>query len=378
MPLIADVSIALLEHILPPGKAYGMARGLNPRRACGLVTVRTSDGLLGCGEALGPIRVLREYLAIARPFLLGQSLFDFEIAAARLGNTLYHFGSQGHMAACLSGISIAVHDAIGRTLGLPIHNLIGGRSADSFACYATTGFLTENPEDGLERQLVRVRDLPFRGVKIKIGIDPRSDLERVRLARQILGPDMLLMVDMNGNYTADTALRSLRAIADHDIHWCEEPVPPGDVAGYVEVRARSPIPIAAGEAHHSVAQFKQLLDARAVDIVMPTLTSCGGYGNAKAIATLASLANVRLSPGVWGGAVALAATLHYAASLPVTPHSDNVPYPMLIEYDVGENPMRDELLCVPIHPTPDGLQVPTGPGLGVEIDPSAVERYQVH
>ena len=103
--------------MLPPEQAYGMARGLNFRRTVALVTVTADDGSMGYGEALGPLAPIGEYLSLLRPFFLGRSIFDFELIAAQIYNRLYHFGVQGHHTACLSAISIALHDAIGKSLG---------------------------------------------------------------------------------------------------------------------------------------------------------------------------------------------------------------------------------------------------------------------
>jgi D-galactarolactone cycloisomerase len=154
-------------------------------------------------------------------------------------------------------------------------------------------------------------------------------------------------------------------------------VPPTDVRGYAELRARSPIPIAGSEAWHTVHDFKRALDTRAVDIVMPSATSCGGFGQAKQIAQLAAMNNLRVSPSVWGTSIAIVAALHFAASLPASPHSDNIPYPVQIEYDIGENPLRDGILKNPPKLENGGLAVPAGPGLGVEIDPGALEQFRV-
>ena len=185
------------------------------------------------------------------------------------------------------------------------------------------------------------------------------------------------MVDINGNYTPDVALESLRQIAPYDIHWCEEPLPPTDIRGYAELRARSPVPIAAGEAFYTVQDFKRLVEARGLDILQPSLTSCGGFGQAKAVALLATMNNLRLSPSVWGSAVAVAAAIHFTASLPVSPHSDNVPYPVLIEFDIGENPLRDRLLRQPLRRDESELAIPSGAGLGIELDLATVEKYTV-
>ena len=95
------------------------------------------------------------------------------------------------------------------------------------------------------------------------------------------------MVDINGAYTADVALECARAIEPFGIHWIEEPLPPGDLRGYAELRARSPIPIAAGEAHHTVRDFRALIDGRCIDIVQPSIPAAGGLTEARRIATLA-------------------------------------------------------------------------------------------
>lgn len=377
MPKIARLDITSLEFVLAGGKAYGNARGLNNRRACSLITLETDEGVIGIGDAVGPLGAIREYLKMLAPFFIGRSVYDFEIVAAQVRNRLYHFGTQGHFSSCLGGINVACWDAIGKTLQVPVSSLLGGRSAERIACYATTGYFTDDPRIGIEEQLSAFPRDAFVGVKIKIGAGLASDLERVRAARGVVGDDTLLMIDMNGNYTVDVALASLRRLAEFNIHWCEEPLPPADITGYAELRARSPVPIAAGEGHHGVPDFKRLIDARAVDIVQPSITGSGGLGELKAIATLAQASNLRVSPPCWGSAIALASAVHFAASLPAWPHTDNPPFPLMVEYDVGENPLRDELVRNPIRPVDAKLPVPTGPGLGIELDPEIVARYRV-
>jgi D-galactarolactone cycloisomerase len=377
MHKISRIEIVSLEITMPPGKAYGNARGLNFKRGCSIVSVTTDDGVVGYGEALGPPFVLREYLEMATPSFIGRRIFDFEIVAAEINNRLYHFGGQNHMTAALSGVSVALYDAMGKTLGVPVHDLLGGRAVDRLSCYATTGYITANPEHDLEEQLAKIDKRQFAGVKIKIGIGPKSDLARVQTARRILGDDILLMVDINGNYTTDIALESMRLIEPYNIHWCEEPLPPNDVRGYTELRARSPIRLAAGEALATAANFKRMVEVGALDILQPAVASCGGYGQAKTIAQLAELHNLRVVPSTWGGAICLAQALHFAASIPISPHSENVPYPIVVEYDASENPLRDDLLTSPIVIEDGKLVVPQGPGLGIGLNEETVKRYRV-
>ena len=125
---------------------------------------------------------------------------------AQIRNKLYHFGTHNHFIAALGGINIAVFDAMGKTLGLPVHDLLGGRIADRLACYATTGYFTDDPKVDIAAQLSTIDLGRFIGAKIKIGAGIASDIERVRAAREVLGDSALLMVDYNGNYTVDVAL----------------------------------------------------------------------------------------------------------------------------------------------------------------------------
>lgn len=375
MPNITSIELKGFEYVMPANKAYGMARGLNFRRTCSLVVLTTDEGVVGHGEAGGPPRLMREAIELVRPFFLGRSVYDFELVAHHIYNKLYHFGVQSQLTAILSGISIAALDAIGKALGVPVHDLLGGKAANSFRCYATTGYLTHDPDNRFEAQLERAAGAGFTAAKIKIGENPAADVERVRLARNILGDRALLMVDINGNYTVDIALQTLRRIEPYDIHWCEEPLPPTDVRGYAELRQRSPISLAAGEAFYTVHDFKRLVDAGGLDILMPSVISCGGFGQAKAIALLALANNLRVSPSVWANGLAIAAALHFAASLPASPHSDNVPFPLLIEYDTGDNPFRDGMLAQPLGVKDGVIAVPTGAGLGATVDTSAIEQF---
>jgi D-galactarolactone cycloisomerase len=377
MPKIARLEITSLEYVLAKGKGYGNARGVNNRRNCSLITLTTDDGVVGIGDAAGPLGVMREYVKLLTPSFVGQSLYDFEIVATQLRNKLYHFGTHNHFIAALGGINIAVLDAMGKTLRVPVHDLIGGKVSDRLACYATTGYFTDDPKVDIAAQLSAIEASRFVGAKIKIGAGIASDLARVRAARDVLGDDALLMVDYNGNYTVDVALDSIRQIEPFRIAWAEEPLPPFDIKGYAELRRRSPVAISAGEAHCSVHEFKQLIDARAIDIVQPPLTGGGGFGEMKAVALLAQMNNLRVSLPCWGSAIALNAAIHFAASLPSWPHTENAPYPMLVEYDVGDNPLRDLLVHDPVQPANGRLPVPKEPGLGLRLNAEIVARYTV-
>src|SRR5690606_37931829 len=243
-------------------------------------------------------------------YLVGTDVFDIEHAFSRIMARHYHFGVQGPMLACISGIDMAAKDAIGKLLGLPVSKLLGGQRLDRVPIYASGGYLTETPREDFRPQLDELAAAGYPAVKIKIGLGPDSDEERVALARDVLGKDVELLADINSNYTYDLALESIERLAPYRLGWIEEPLSPADHAGYGRLRARARLPIATGEALYTVFDFKALVDAGGVDILQPDLTLCGGFWQGRKIAELAYANHLRVSPHVWGGAIGLAAGLH--------------------------------------------------------------------
>jgi D-galactarolactone cycloisomerase len=377
MPTIRRLSFTGLEYTFAPHKAYGMSRGVGNRRQGGLIEVETDSGIVGIGEAFGNPLVSREYFRMVEPFFAGKSIFDFEHIEARIRNSMYHLGVGNQLTACLAGINVALLDAIARGFGIRLCDLIGGCASTRIPAYASTGFFSDDPDRQLADMLDEAAAHPYAGAKIKIGRGIASDVARVRQAREALGESKLLLVDVNGAYTQDVALQCARAIEPFDIHWLEEPLPPSDLKGYAALRARSPVPIAAGEAHHTVRDFKALIDGGCVDIVQPSIPGVGGLTEAKRIATLAQAANLRVAPHVWGGAVGLATACHFIASLPATPHTDHPPHPLMLEYDMSDNELRTRLLKSPLKLEAGHMLLPEGPGLGIELDRDAVARYRI-
>jgi D-galactarolactone cycloisomerase len=376
MSLIRDIELIALEHALAPGKAYGSARGLVQKRTATLVRVHTEDGVLGVGEAWGPPALIAPYLDIVRGYYAGRSIFDQRVLFHHILAKHYHFGAQNALISLLGGIDIALYDAMGKRLGVPVYQLLGGKARDKVAVYASGGYITRDHENQLQYQLRRIADRGYNALKIKIGLNPASDAGRVELARSMF-PHAHLMVDANGNYTLDAARESMKRIAPFDVSWYEEPLAPQDFDGYRALHRDTPIPLATGEALYTAYDFDRMLSPRALDVAQPDITLCGGLSQAKLIADLCLLRHARLSPHVWGGAVGLAAAVHLVAAHSPYPHSDNEAQPCYLEYDVGDNRLRDEILKEPLHPVNGFIAVPNKPGLGIELDERAVVRLRV-
>ncbi|HEX4173309.1 MAG TPA: mandelate racemase/muconate lactonizing enzyme family protein [Acetobacteraceae bacterium] len=377
MSKIRDIRVIPLEFQLPPGQAYGSARGLTNRRGGGLVILDTEDGIQGIGEAWGPPAVSRAYLELIKPLYIGRSVFAQRGAAQTALARMYHFGTQNQLIALMGGIDIAAHDAMGKLLNLSVADLIGGRQRERVPVYASGGYFTEADDQdmALARQLEPNAARGFTAFKIKIGRHPAEDATRAALARRIIGETPLLTVDTNGNYTEDGVLESMRRTAPFDIHWYEEPLAPQDWAGYASLKTRASVPLATGEALYGVFDFRRLIDARLVSVVQPDLTLCGGFDVARTIGVLCAAEHLRISPHVWGTGIGLAAAVHFVASLPNYPHGAHVPFPPLVEYDVGHNALQNDIFIEPLRYVDGLVEVPIGPGLGVSLNDAAVRRF---
>ncbi|GAB3673126.1 mandelate racemase/muconate lactonizing enzyme family protein [Halopiger thermotolerans] len=373
---ITSLETVPLEHELPDGQGLGDARGFGRTRATTLVRLETDDGLVGWGEAFAPGGIAAATIdELFRDDVLGMDPFDVESLADGAYTDPYHFGGDVFVQSALSAIDVACWDIIGKSVGRPIHRLLGGRERETLTPYASTMYYTDEDRP-LEEPIREAVDEGFTAAKIKIGADPDSDVERVRVARELLGDGGTLMVDMNGNYRPHQAIETAKRIAEYDVAWIEEPVPPENPSGYRDVKAKVDVPLAAGEAHYGRFDFKRLIDDRQVDIVQPNLGRCGGLSEARLIADMASTENVAVRPHIWNSAVGMAAAIQFAASVSDYPHTRNVPEPMLIEFDRSTNPLRSELLETPFDPSGGVLEVPQEPGLGISIDEDALARYR--
>lgn len=361
-----------LEHRL--GAPYGMARGLTSARQTTLVLLEGSNGMLGVGEAWGPGRVTAALIEQFAAAFVGQSVYRTRPIARRLWAANYHMGAQGLQFGALGGIDTAAWDIIGRAAGRSVSDLIGGRARERVLAYASAGYITEhNRSDEFMAALERARDSAFRAVKIKIGLGPDSDAERVAIAREVMGEDAHVMVDVNGSYTVDTALRSIDALEPFDVHWIEEPLSPEDLAGYARLRGLTSRPLAAGEASYSRHALRPFVQDRLVDVIQPDVNKIGGVTEMVAVRDLAETNSVRYSPHCWSGAISLASTLQVLATVTPYPAERDREVPVLLEYDQGHNPLRDEL--VRGTPTVDAggwVQIPDRPGLGIELDRDAL------
>lgn len=270
---------------------YGSARGMQSARSATVVRIQASNGVVGWGECFGPplaiVHLVDEY---ARA-LVGEPLGRIEPFVAHQLHRTYHLGYGGLHVCALSAIDVARWDAWGKTLGVSVGELLGGRTRETVRAYASTGFVRAGHDlDRFHAEVAGAVTEGFQAVKVKMGIGLPADRERAAAARDAVG-DGVLMVDLNATGTADTTRRLLDAIGEYDVYWLEEPVPPNDLGGYAALRGCG-VTIVGGEALYTRFGFRDAIAGRLLDVVQPDVSRCGGFTEAKAVADLARTWNV--------------------------------------------------------------------------------------
>ena len=384
MTRIVDVKAHYLRAEL--AEPFGWSVYLTPIRQALLIEVRTDDGLVGWGESgsgtlsrAGAVFV-EEVLA---PLAIGEDPFNLDRIALRVAATLDRAGWTGDFGIqAWSGLEVAIWDIMGKAVGRPVSQLLGGRVRDRVMAYATGLYYVPtvpDPTASRQEEAQRYVAAGYHAMKMKVGgLTPSDDLQEVAAIRQAIGNNVLLMADANCAYDSRTAVLVGRGLEGLGVAWFEEPVQRGDLAGYQEVKRALSMPITGGEHLGSLDAFREYVAGRVVDVLQPDVANCGGLGASRRIAALARAFHVRVFPHVWGTPVAVAAGLHFAATLPSTPPT-MTPTPLvqepLFEFDSTPHPIRDAMSTEALRPRDGWLTVPDGPGLGVEVDPDVVRHF---
>ncbi len=337
-----------------------------------LVEVVTDEGVTGLGSVFTSAALIQGALEVVRPFLIGASALDPAATTENLHQQSFWQGRGGAITHAISGIDIALWDILGKVTGQPISRLLGGRYRETIKPYGS--LLMDEPEKmcpALEDALSR----GFRALKIGWGpfgrVDRKTDEAIVAAARRTVGPNVELMVDAGGSdafwpHGFKWALNTAKMLADHDVTWFEEPLRPDDLDGYVRLSEHAPLPIAGCEVLTRRQSFLPWLQRGAVDFVQPDVTKVGGISEEHRIAQCADDHSILFVPHGWNTAVGLAADLQLVAAAASA---------RWVEY-LTPAPYIEELLAEPIRLTDEGLiQIPDGPGLGMQWNHDAVARF---
>lgn len=371
-------------------KLFYSSQAAFPERNSYLVRVETDSGLVGWGEGgqYGPPEPVAACVdRVLAPHLIGRDPTE----PVRLWEEMYNFsrdfGQKGTYIEAISALDIALWDLTGQALGVPVSKLLGGRFRESVAAYATGCYYPQNFHDmpallrSLEEEASGYCEAGFEFLKVKVGLlSLKDDIERLRVIRAAIGPEIGMLVDANHAYHAASAIRMGQMMEPLDVRFFEEPVVPEDKAGYRRVRAENPIPVAGGECEFTRYGFADLIMGGCVDIAQPDLAVCGGFTALRQILAFSSTAGVPVIPHVWGSGIAVAAALQAIAALPLVPHTAN-PVPLqnepVIEFDRKHNPLRDDLLDQKFALEEGRVTIPTGAGLGVSVNEAVLKQFLV-
>ncbi len=367
---ITEIRCAGLRGATPEG---GWSNELKPDDCVHtLVAVHTDTGDVGLGSVFTNDALVRASLALLEPLYRGENALEPERVSEKLHQNMFWLGRGGSLTHAISGIDIALWDLLGKATGQPIGRLLGGRYRERVQPYAS--LLMDEPAK-LREHLLSVKAQGFRAFKIGWGPFGRrsaaTDEAIVKAARDAVGPESKLMVDAGGSDAFwpngyKWALNASKMLANYDVHWFEEALPPDALEDYVKLREHSPVPISGGEVLTRRQAFQPFLEARAFDIIQPDVTKVGGISEERRIAWMAQEHGVQFIPHGWNTAVGLAADLQLASAFPNTD---------LVEYLTG-SPFIDEITLGGWHIDSEGfLAIPSKPGLGLELDPVALGNY---
>jgi galactonate dehydratase len=350
------------------------------------VRIYTDQGLIGQGEstdaAVGTPALIRSF----RPFLIGKDPLNIDAIWDELRRAGIFSGAQGgQYTTALSGLEIALWDLVGKALGLPIYQLMGGKFRDRVRMYCDSDMRDVMGAEG-ERTVAWVQEAGFTATKMDIddARDParfdrvnrtasNGEIDRmvreVRHIREILPKSIDLAVDMHGFYDAPTGKRVAQEMEGFHLLWLEEPVPAENIDAMAEIRRSTKTPICCGENLFMRWGFTSLLEKRAVDIIMPDIQKAGGLSEARKIANLAEAYYIPFAPHCVVSPLGTMASAHVCASVPnfLVCEWHWINYPELWKNWVKEGEIIEK----------GHIAVPDRPGIGVEMNDEVARSAQI-
>lgn len=335
-----------------------------------IVQIDTDEGITGIGSG----GVLMSQLSAARLFLVGQDPLAIEHLFPTIRNVAYFLGRPW-------AIEVALWDIASKVAGQPLYRLLGG-ARDRLRAYASTGEL--RPADRRVDDVQRLKEEGFSAVKLRFHSPrPQDDLPMLAAVRRAVGDDMEIMVDANQAWTYPgdvvehrwdlrTAVEMARAMEEHGVYWLEEPLYSYAYDELASLRQQVNLRIAGGELNRGLEEFQVYMEKGCYDVYQPDATFAGGITTARKVAGMAEARGLAFSPHTWTNGIGLIANAHLAAAVPNCPFIE-FPY----DPPAWTVEARDFLLTEPVRVDSEGyLRLPDKPGLGIELDPEKVKKYE--
>ena len=377
MITISKIETYVLKDTLE--KSFFFSQWEYSERCICIVKITCSDGTYGWGEGYGPANILESGIEFLKAQVLGENPLHNEVIWNKMYRKTLDFARRGVLVASMSAIDIAIWDIKGKLLNQSVGSLLGGVQRKYVVPYATGMYFTEkdNLTKDFEVEAKLYLEKGFKAIKMKVGLGISKDVSNVKHLRSIIGYDIKLMIDSNHAYTYTEALELSKKLEKYEISWFEEPVSPEFYEQYAELRQKTTIPIAGGECEYLRFGFHQLLKNKSVDIIQPDICACGGLTEAKRIASLASTYGVDVVPHTWGSSIGIHVALHFISNLESLPGRMFSP-DFLLEFDQTENALREQLTFPKLEMKNGKIQVPSSPGLGLEVNEDELHKFVNH
>jgi L-alanine-DL-glutamate epimerase-like enolase superfamily enzyme len=374
---IAEVEVLILDTGVEYGEPSGaLGEPSGPRHLC-LVRVTTEDGHVGYGDIDSHPWVMKAIIEAQphipgfagglRDAVVGLDAADPAAAWAAMYQASWYHGRRGAAMQAISGIDLALWDLAGQLASCTVAELLGGRRRETVRGYASTLFRAD--AESMREAVRAYLGQGFTAIKFgwgSWGEDPARDRELFAAAREEAGPEIDLMVD---GYLGGDAVAAVKALEPLAPFWVEEPLPADRPEELAALGRATPLRIATGEQLGGISEYVELLREDGVSIVQPDLSRCGGFTALQQIAELARERGVLVVPHSWASHLLTAASLQAVSWLGEEP---------LIEVSASAAPAVSELAHLDLSLDDEGrVRVPTGPGLGVTVDPAAIDRYRV-
>lgn len=345
-----------------------------------VILVHTDEGITGIGEVDSSPYLVKEMIDMPashmacmglKEILIGEDIFDTERLWLKMYEKSLYYGRRGVAIHAMSGIDMAIHDAIGKKLGLPVSKLLGGTFRTEIEAYCSV--LMPDSEEEIKALAAKHMQSGYKGLKLGWGALGKSysrDLKLVQYARKALGDEAFLMIDIGMMWRdVKEAVKTAKEMENYSVYWIEEPFHPDNLDAYARLRAAVNTRIAGGEEVGTIHEYRDLLERNCVDVVQPDLSRCGGFTVARKLTDLAGLHNVKIVPHAFKTNILMAATLQYIASLPEA---------WVLEFCEQDTVLRQKLTNPIFQVDGNGkVQIPQKPGLGVEIDREVLDYYRI-
>ena len=337
-------------NVLPTAMAYTFLQVFTDEGITGIVPVQ--------GGALN--KILIEDLL--KPYVIGEDPLNTERIWEKMYWGSLSSGRRGAAISAISAMDVAIWDLKGKILNQPVHRLLGGYR-DVVSTYGSSINLNYTREE-LVKETADYVESGFKMVKMKIGRkDPNDDLQRIKLVRETIGPNVDLALDVNNGWSLITAIRMAKKLEQYDIYWLEEPILADEIDNLAKLADETSIPIALGENHYTKWEFKELMERRAVEIVQADILKCGGVTEFIKIAAMADAYGLPVCP-------------HGSAYISV-PVVAAVPNGLFSEYIQGIHDPMGQVFIDPIKAR-NGEVIPSNkPGFGIELNEEAIKKMKV-